>query len=152
MDDLLQEAFLRIHQNLEGLQDKVKLNAWVHQIARNLIVDHYRTRPVQPSQVDLETWRSEDPDDARDELIGCIEPFIDQLPETYREAVRMSELQGLTQAEVAARLGLSVSGAKSRVQRGRKVAKEMLDACCLFHKDSAGRVNDYRRKSECDCA
>ncbi len=63
----------------------------------------------------------------------------------------MSELEGMTQAQVAERLGLSLSGAKSRVQRGRAIAKRMLDECCLFHRDAAGRVSDFDRRKDSKC-
>ena len=63
----------------------------------------------------------------------------------------MSELEGMTQAQVAERLGLSLSGAKSRVQRGRVIAKRMLDECCLFHRDAAGRVSDFDRRKDSKC-
>jgi len=151
VEDLLQDVFVKVHEKLNGLRDEERLNAWVYQITRNLIVDHYRRRAAVPAAAEVADLYVEDEEEARDELIACIEPFIDQLPEIYREAVRMSELEGLTQAQVAEQLGLSLSGAKSRVQRGRAMAKRMLDDCCVFQRDAAGRVLDYDRKKDCDC-
>ena len=89
-------------------------------------------------------------DEARRELAGCLVPMIDRLPEKYAEAIRLSEIDGLTQKEVSERQGLSLSGAKSRIQRGRAMLKEMLTDCCRFHFDHQGKVVDYEGKgSKC---
>jgi RNA polymerase sigma-70 factor (ECF subfamily) len=75
--------------------------------------------------------------------------MIEELPDEYQVALRLTELEGLTQQELAARTGLSLSGAKSRVQRGRKMLREMLLACCHFEFDRHGKVIDYY--PECQC-
>ncbi|HAH00091.1 MAG TPA: RNA polymerase subunit sigma-24, partial [Ktedonobacter sp.] len=66
------------------------------------------------------------------ELIPCIKTMVDSLPNDYREALYLTEYEGLTQRELADRLGLSFSGAKSRVQRAREKLKVMLLDCCHF--------------------
>jgi RNA polymerase sigma-70 factor (ECF subfamily) len=78
--------------------------------------------------------------------------MIYSLPEPYRDAVVLTELEGLTQRELANRLGISLSGAKSRVQRGRAQLKQMLDECCTFEFDRRGKVIDCtpRAKTGCD--
>jgi RNA polymerase sigma-70 factor (ECF subfamily) len=78
-----------------------------------------------------------------EELATCLMPMLDRLPQTYREAVVLAELDGLTQREAAEQLGLSLSGAKSRVQRGRKALRLMLDECCHVQLDAGGRPMDY---------
>jgi len=82
------------------------------------------------------------------ELSECLRPMIQQLPECYREAVILSELQGLKQKEVAQIHGISVSGAKSRIQRGRAILKDMLSDCCGLKFDHGGRLCDYARKDK----
>ena len=73
------------------------------------------------------------------------------LEEHYRQALMMSEMEGLTQKEVAKKEGLSLSGAKSRVQRGREMVKEMLLDCCRFEFDHRGSVMDHECKGKiCD--
>jgi RNA polymerase sigma-70 factor (ECF subfamily) len=69
--------------------------------------------------------------------------MIERLPEEYRQAVVLVDLEGLTQREAAAQLGLSLSGMKSRVQRGRRQLKEMLEACCMIELDRRRGVTDY---------
>ena len=151
-DDILQDVFLRVHSRIEALNDGDKVQSWVFQIARNAIVDHYRTRknsaelpealagsepnPGQSEPVESETCRMD----------NCLLPMIQSLPEKYRDAMMMAEVDGLTQKEIAAKLGLSLSGAKSRIQRGRALMKGMLLDCCKFDFDRRGNVIDYDRK------
>jgi RNA polymerase sigma-70 factor (ECF subfamily) len=70
-------------------------------------------------------------------------PMIRQLPPAYREAITLADLEGVNQAEAAARVGLSVSGMKSRVQRGRKQLKAVLEECCRVHLDRRGTIVAY---------
>jgi RNA polymerase sigma-70 factor (ECF subfamily) len=69
--------------------------------------------------------------------------MIERLPEGYRQAITLVDLEGLTQHEAAARLDLSVSGMKSRVQRGRHQLRDMLEACCTIELDQRRGVTDY---------
>ena len=89
----------------------------------------------------------EDPGDRlsclRSRACDWLEEMVGQLPDGYREAVQLSEIEGLPQQEVADRLGLSLSGAKSRIQRGRAMLKEILDKCCRFEFDRRGNVLEY---------
>lgn len=151
VDDLLQDIFVKIHLKLPTLKETERINGWIYQIARNAIVDHFRASARVPDEGEVAEMYLTDDDSSREELEACVAPFIDRLPDTYRDAVRMSELEGLTQAEVAKRLGLSLSGAKSRVQRGRAIAERMLDDCCVFQRDARGRVADFERRDQCAC-
>jgi RNA polymerase sigma-70 factor (ECF subfamily) len=144
-DDLLQEAFLRIHRSIGTLNEADRLAAWVYQIARNVIHDHYRKSPDKMIALD-EADACDKPDAALSQL-RCragewLDELIRQLPDGYREAVRLSEVEGLPQQDVAERLGLSLSGAKSRIQRGRVMLKEVLDQCCTFKFDRRGNLMD----------
>jgi RNA polymerase sigma-70 factor (ECF subfamily) len=81
--------------------------------------------------------------------------MVDRLPEPYREAIILTEYEGRTQKELAEYLGISLSGAKSRVQRAREKLKIMLLECCYFEFDRRGKVIDYHSRSEpcliCSC-
>jgi RNA polymerase sigma-70 factor, ECF subfamily len=79
-------------------------------------------------------------EDVEKELAQCILPMVNQLPIDYREAIQMAEFKRLTQKEIAQKQGLSLSGAKSRVQRGRKLLKEKLLDCCRIELDRQGKV------------
>jgi RNA polymerase sigma-70 factor (ECF subfamily) len=142
-DDLLQETFLRIHRGIDKLTDEDRLAAWVHEIARNVIYDHYRKRSGDVPLNDTDPACAQDgTSDLRARAGEWLDELIRQLPDPYREAVRLSEIDGLAQREVARRLGLSHSGAKSRVQRGRAMLREILDQCCWFHFDQRGNLTD----------
>ena len=142
--DLLQEVFVRVHSKLETLTDDDRLAAWLFRVARNAISDHHRRR----SHVELDGTEipvDEAPDDAEvNQLVGaCVGRFVARLPDGYREAVELAEMNDVPQQEIARRIGLSLSGTKSRVQRGRKLLQAMLLDCCRFEFDRSGNVLDY---------
>lgn len=152
VDDLTQEILLRIHQSANTLEDERRIHGWIWQIARNAVIDHYRRRrpTVDLDSLDLDI-EAEESSDIQELVLTWLAPTIQRLPEPYRDAMRLSEIEGLTQAEVATRLSLSVSGAKSRIQRGRVKLREALQACCHFDFDDAGKIVGYRRLRE-ECA
>lgn len=144
-DDLLQEVFVRVHQNMATLKETEKLESWLYQITRNVIIDHYRSRRnhielpetlADPREIFTE-------DDAVAELSGSMYEMVNELPSPYREALLMTEYEGLTQQDLAQKMGISLSGAKSRVQRARQKIKDSLLTCCHFEFDRYGRVVDY---------
>lgn len=77
--------------------------------------------------------------------------MLNYLPEKYRKAVRLADLEGMTQAQLADHLGLSLSGAKSRVQRGREQLKALLTECCKFEFDCRGQIIDYECEKTYRC-
>src|SRR6185312_9496618 len=89
--------------------------------------------------------RDDDRDAAR-ALAGCVSLFVAALPSPYREAVTLVELEGLTAREAAEMAGISVSGMKSRVQRGRAQLRELFELCCEIAVDARGKVTDYTRR------
>jgi RNA polymerase sigma-70 factor (ECF subfamily) len=148
-DDLLQETFVRVHRNIGTLQEVDRLAAWVYRVARNVIHDHHRS--ATRSTVALaDPDPADEADDRKSHCGGCdwLAEMIGSLPGGYREAVQLSEIEGLPQQEVADRLGLSLSGAKSRIQRGRAMLKEALQRCCHFEFDRRGNVMDYEPKPD----
>ena len=88
---------------------------------------------------------------ARQEISGCLNLLIENLPADYREAIILSEIEGFSQKEVASKQDISVSGVKSRIQRGRGLLKNMLTDCCTFEMDHQKRFIDYQPKADCDC-
>lgn len=152
-DDLLQEVFVRVHTKLDSVSDNQRLAAWLYRIARNVIADHYRRAIVVVGAID-EVERADNPDDGNlnELVVAWVKNRIAQLPVTFREAVLLSELHGVPQTQIAKRIGLSESGTKSRVQRGRRMLKDQLLRCCHFEFDRAGNVLDYKMISTCaDC-
>jgi RNA polymerase sigma-70 factor (ECF subfamily) len=89
----------------------------------------------------------DDEGDAGQELASYLAPFIAMLSSPYREALTLTELEGLSQSAAAQMLGVSLSGMKSRVQRGRARLRELLDACCEIALDSRGHVLSFEPRS-----
>ena len=161
VEDLLQEVFVRVHRHVESLDHPERIVSWVYQITRNAIVDYYRSaerRRELPAgsgtdiQENLEMMSAESAEhETTYELSDCLRPMIEQLSSIYREAITLVELEGLTHEEAAIRLGLSVPGMKSRVQRGRQQLRTMLDECCLIELDGRRRVVDFQKRQPGSC-
>jgi RNA polymerase sigma-70 factor (ECF subfamily) len=160
-EDVLQDVMLRIHRHSDELADAERISAWVHRIARNAIVDHYRRRAARPElpagtasdfdEPENGLAEEHDSEALRRELASCLRPLVDRLPEKHREALVLTEFEGLTQIEAARRLGISVSGAKARVQRGRAQLRTLLLDCCHVELDRRGAITDYRaRQGSCE--
>jgi len=146
-DDILQTVFLKMYSGISSLNDKTKLQSWLYQITRNAIIDYFRLqKPTVPVPETLPQPESDPGEKIIQELSECLEPMIQLLPEKYREAVVLSELKGLKKKEVARVQGTSLSGAKSRVQRGRSLLGDMITECCLLEFDHRGRLCGYERK------
>jgi RNA polymerase sigma-70 factor, ECF subfamily len=165
VEDILQEVFLRIHQRIDGLKDPRRVLSWIYQITRHAVIDRYRKRGRRrevPAGLTADMEMSglattatsldggNEPGQVRRELAGCLRPMLNRLSPDYRDAILLVELEGLTQQAGADRLGLSLSGMKSRVQRGRKQLRQMLDACCLIQLDRRGGVAEYEMRPKGD--
>jgi RNA polymerase sigma-70 factor (ECF subfamily) len=163
VDDIVQRIFLQVHRSLPQLRDADRLHGWLYRTARRAIADHYRA-PARRREVPAggagdvvpeEGLRSgdarEDEASAMQELAGCLPPLLAGLAETDREALRLIEVDGVTQTEAARRLGLSVSGMKSRVQRARVRLRTLVEACCRVELDRRGGLITYEPQSGSDC-
>lgn len=145
VDDVMQEVFVRVHRGLGDLRDDERFGPWVFQVARSAIADQFRERARHPFAGDEpgELAAEDGADDERPAeraLVEVVAPFVSMLPSPYREALMLTELEGLTQREAAEMLGISLSGMKSRVQRGRAQLRELLEHCCQIDVDARGRV------------
>jgi len=162
-NDIIQDVFEKVIKNLEKLQNVENIQEYLYKMTRNTIVDSYRSRKLIFEQVEHNTLDSsvdfiddgimdEKNAESLNTVISnsCIIPFINQLPEKYREALIASEINHLNQKELAAQLNISYSGAKSRVQRGKEKLKSMLQECCNFEHDGYGNLIQQKSKN-CSC-
>jgi RNA polymerase sigma-70 factor (ECF subfamily) len=145
-DDILQEAFVRIHTHIDRLQEEDRLESWVYQIVRHAIADYYRALKPSVNVDDIPLVAEEEPEDAIKELAPCLKAIIRTLPKKYRDALMMTSFGGLTQKELAQKYNLSPSGARSQVQRAREKLKQLLLNCCHFEFDRLGRMIDYQQR------
>jgi RNA polymerase sigma-70 factor (ECF subfamily) len=154
--DVLQDIYVRIQVGVGELRDTERFGPWVYRVARSALADHGRARARHPVPADAAAVEDDLPARPSDEEEGTAERelaqhvavFVAALPSPYREAITLTELQGMTQKEAAEMLGISLSGMKSRVQRGRRQIQEMLQACCDIALDARGRVLSYDRRTD----
>lgn len=159
-EDLLQEVFLRLHQQpLDAIE---RLDAWLFRVAGNVAIDHLRTSAGARGRagcdpLDEHTEPQSEPqliddDHAARVLAAWLGARLAELPSHYREVLVLTEVEGLSQREAAARLGIPYSTLKSRVQRGRDLLHADLIRCCEVELDARKRVTDFRpRQQPCSC-
>ena len=150
-DDVLQEIFLKMHQNLHQLREEGKAEYWLFRIAQNAVNDHFRQEKArrQPAPVPEDVPDEEEKQvQALTEEVSQWLPFmLELLPDKYRKALYLTEVEGLSQRELADKLGISYSGAKSRVQRGREKLRDVVLQCCEVATDNYGNVLGYERRA-----
>jgi RNA polymerase sigma-70 factor (ECF subfamily) len=155
IDDVVQDVLVRMHRSLPSLRDDDRFSAWMFQIARNAIIDTARKRAAPVAAADVSEAAAEPPtgDDreAATALAGCVSLFVAQLPSPYREAITLVELEGRTAREAAEMVGISVSGMKSRVQRGRAQLRELFERCCEIAVDARGKPTDFTPRPQTSC-
>jgi len=162
-EDVLQDIFMRIHNGIGSLKNEERVESWVFSIARRALSDYYRsrnrkkTRPAsneieEPADdVNFNVNEFEGEHDVHEEVLSWLIPMIDELPEKYSKPLKMADVDGKTQQQVADQLELSLSGAKSRVQRAREKLGEVLAACCKVEFGEEGRAVAYRKLEEDEC-
>ncbi len=166
VDDILQDIFERVHRQIDSVNDPRRLVSWIYRVTRNAIIDHYRKsgrrREITSGLISefevfdeglnsSEAAPRDEGKESRLELAGCLRPMIERLSQDYRDAITLVEIDGLTQQAAAQQMGISLSGMKSRVQRGRKQLKQMLEDCCLIQLDRRRAIIDYDvRDNGCD--
>jgi RNA polymerase sigma-70 factor, ECF subfamily len=161
-EDIVADVLLRIHEHIGTVDDHERVTAWVFRIARNAVTDHYRRAARRREDLDAgdellghdtaDGWL-EDQSAVLTDLASCIKPLIDALPTDYRRALQLTDLEGRTQADAARIEGVSVSGMKSRVQRGRRLFTALVRDCCEVTTDSRGELVDFqRRQGGCGCS
>ena len=151
-EDLVHDILLRALQNEEALSKADSPLAWIYTVAKNRITDHYRkqskiTTTNEVSDIETGFKDSENMLDSVDnEFAKCLRPLTNRLEPKYKEALLLTDFNQIKQEDAAQRIGISVSGMKSRVQRGRTKLKEELLSCCAIEKDRFGKVIDYKQK------
>lgn len=145
VDDVLQEIFVRVHRGLSSLRDGESFGGWVYRVAQSAIADAARARARSVLELVAETpevasQEGDGSDDLESELGACVALFVARLPAPYREAVTLTELEGLTQKDAAEMLGVTLSAMKSRTLRGREKIRGMFEECCSISVDCRGRV------------
>jgi RNA polymerase sigma-70 factor, ECF subfamily len=152
-DDILQDVFIKIIRNFDKVTQSENLRHYLYAIVRNAINDFFRHRKPILNTANIKEEFTEEETQTLNETVAecCIKPFISKLPEHYREALLVTEFHDVSQKELAERMGISYSAAKSRVQRGKSKLKELILDCCAYESDIYGNLTDEKEKN-CGCS
>ncbi len=151
-EDLAQDVFNKVNRGLKDFQGKSSLSTWIYRIATNTVIDRSRSAGYRHANEQIPIEEASDhysPDlqedytpPATDQLVikkemnECIGEYIATLPHDYRTIIVLSELEGLTNKEIAEVLSLSLDNVKIRLHRARARLKEVLkDACDFYYTD-----------------
>ena len=142
-DDILQEVFLKVHSRSETFKEGTNLQAWLFQITRNTIIDYYRThKPGAELPEGLVEQEKTPTDKAKEETQKRLVAMIQSLPQPYDQTLMLAEIERLPHKEVAKRQGVTLTCAKSRIQRGRKLLRKKLFSACNIELDHRGSMLD----------
>lgn len=151
--DILQEVFIKIHTKINTLNDEDSLASWLFTITRNTIFDYYRHKKTAQKK---HLFIAENAHLFEDEDITafcdtCLHLFIEELPKKYKDAILATDLGELSQKEYAEQIGISYSGLKSRVQRGRTQLNEYFKECCLTTNSKGESECRNKDNYACNC-
>jgi len=146
-EDIVHDVFIKVQNRIGQLHEQGKLTSWIYQITKNTIIDHYRKQSRNLCTEDL-NWENDAPN-FNECVTRCLQNMLGTLPDKYREAFQLAEVENLPQLELAKRLGLSYSGAKSRVQRARQMLREKVDETLIVKMDAYGNVIMCENRSKC---
>ncbi|CAM1344170.1 sigma-70 family RNA polymerase sigma factor [Tenacibaculum amylolyticum] len=148
-EDLTQDVFLKLSKsNTKGI-DNIK--SWVYTIAKNTITDYYRKKHLQTNAIENDTFLQEDSNEnVSIELSKCVNSFIDQLPEEYKELMILSEIKEIPQKEIAQQLNINYVTVRSKIQRGRKKLRQLFEGCCTVLQGGKGSIIDFKHKTDCN--
>lgn len=152
-DDILQEVFVKIIRHIDKVNQSENLRQYLYGIVRNTVNDYFNHQKTHSNDTYIQEQFSEIETNSLNETIAacCIKPFINKLPNIYKQALLITEFQNVSQKELAEKLNISYSGAKSRVQRGKDKLKELILNCCAYQNDKYGNLIDTEDK-DCGCS
>jgi RNA polymerase sigma-70 factor (ECF subfamily) len=147
-DDILQNTFIKIHTKLHTLKDIKKLKSWCFTVARNSILDYWKStnQTFEIASFEAETTLEEDVHTEKD----CLRGILQGLPKKYRDPIFLSDIKGLKQQEVANQLKQNITTTKSQIQRARKlIAQGFMDCCGYVLNDEGKLVGEIQEKEDC---
>lgn len=148
-NDILQEVLIKVYNFCLSNSGIKNVRSWLFQIAHNAMIDHFR-KESRTGKISKEIDFAEENEDlAFKEALECIQPLLNFLSEEYAIPLRMSDLEGIKQAEIAKRLNLSLSATKSRIQRARNLLKAEFLTCCHFEIGPSGGIISFEIKDSC---
>lgn len=149
-DDVLQDTFIKIHTKLHTLKDVSKLKSWAFTIARNSIMDYFKTFTQIEQELAIEIAVADTNYDHEHTEHDCLYGILVNLPKKYRDPLFLSDIKGMKQHEVAEQLQQTLSTTKSQIQRARKlIAKGFMDCCGFVLNKDGNLVGELQEKENC---
>jgi len=135
IDDLAQEVFVKVYHSIKALKHPAQFKSWLHRIAVSVYLDEHRRRKkrqerfvaderVLASQADPRANPGQQ--FARQELQARLQEAIDHLPEEFKLAIVLREIQDLSYEEIAETLQCSIGTVRSKIFRGRQLLQHAL--------------------------
>lgn len=147
-EDILQDSFIKIHTKLHTLKDLKKLKPWIFSIARNSVLDYFKTtnKTFEYANFEAETEIETHTHTEKD----CLRGILQNLPKKYRDPIFLSDIKGLKQQEVANQLKQNITTTKSQIQRARKLIAQGFMDCCGYQLNEEGNlVGEIQEKEDC---
>lgn len=144
-EDILNDVFVKLTKSIAANAKPDNISAWLYHVTKNSIVDYYRTKKAfeaLPEELTDEIAAS----DTIKQLSSCLLPMIRTLPETFQQALVLSEIEGKKHKDLARELGLSLPAVKSRILRGREELHKSMVRCFIIYRNNAGDLVDYAPK------
>ena len=148
-NDILQEVLLKVYNFCLSKSGVRNVRSWLYQIARNAMIDHFRKESKNGNLKNDVEYIEEDENLAFKEALEYIEPLLSFLPVEYAVPLRMADLEGLKQDNIAEKLNLSLTATKSRIQRARDLLKKEFVTCCHLETDATGGLLSFSVKDSC---
>ena len=153
-EDIVQNVFIKVATGVNDLSRKDKLQSWIYTIARNSIIDYYRStsnkKNILVEEEVAANFTNEEYIDTTKGLDCCLINFVNQLPDEYRDIIIDVEMKGLKQKDLAEKYNLAYPSIRSRVQRGREKLKQILLECCHIEWDNRGNILDVTSRAACE--
>jgi RNA polymerase sigma-70 factor (ECF subfamily) len=151
-EDVSQEVFSKISRSLGEFRGDA-LSSWVYRIATNAATDRMRRTSAHPSITEDEDISLPDPGDSaeqqviRGEMSACVRDLTNELPDSYRTVLVLSEIEGLKDAEIAEVVGATVQAVKIRLHRARARLRQIMEERCRFYRDGENTLLCDRKAS-----
>lgn len=136
VNEVIQNAFIKIHNNIGTIRDESKVKAWTYQIVRNEINNLFNQDKKLQETSNLSDFVS----GSTINDLCCLDRFIDELPQNYRQVLQLVYQEGITMNEAAEQLDISLANVKARIRRSKKILKENFNECCKFRFDNNGKL------------
>src|SRR5581483_8087051 len=142
--DIIQEVYLKILTHQSKIIQANNISAYLTRLTINTVMDYYRRKGKSAASEALPADISIEPEETPDRAVTladcCLHPFIDSLPAIYREALVLAELENMSIKDYAAKVNISVTNAKTRVQRARIKLRAVILQCCQYEFDAYGNI------------